>query len=499
MSTVGSILLDQQILLESGTNELELLVFRVADYTFGINVAKVREVLTLQPITRLAKTHPSVRGVFKLRNRVIPCVSLVDHLGLARSGDGDSPREGEGERTMILTDFNQQQTAFLVDHVERIHRLSWEQILNVPPLMALAHSPLTAVARTGDRLVVLLDFEMIIDQVTGFELDARQAPNPLGVARETKRIIVADDSSTVREAMAKTLQTSGYTQVSTFSNGADAWREIQARYKQRGQVSDVADLLISDVEMPQMDGLHLTRCVKEHAELRAIPVMLYSSLVTPDNFKKGKAVGADAQVSKPQLNNVVNLADELIRGVRETIGTVMPAPRATSEPASPAPAPCATAPIEAPTPAPQPAPVAAPAAAVVTAAAREFDSVDRQLWRTFTQEIQSHVVRLSDLATMIEDGTIDAAGLQEFGRILHSIKGAAMVVPVETAAHATHLLESILEQIRRLPPPWPAKSVERCVDWLADLCAPQSDPREVLARGPALESELERVLSQLAG
>lgn len=498
MSTVGSILLDQQILLESGTNELELLVFRVADYTFGINVAKVREVLTLQPITRLAKTHPSVRGVFKLRNRVIPCVSLVDHLGLARSGDDDSPRAGEGERTMILTDFNQQQTAFLVDHVERIHRLSWEQILNVPPLMALAHSPLTAVARTGDRLVVLLDFEMIIDQVTGFELDARQAPNPHGVARETKRIIVADDSSTVREAMAKTLQTSGYTQVSTFSNGADAWREIQTRYKQRGQVADVADLLISDVEMPQMDGLHLTRCVKEHAELRAIPVMLYSSLVTPDNFKKGKAVGADAQVSKPQLNNVVNLADELIRGVRESVGAVMPPPRPTSEPAAPAPAPRAAA-VELPKPAPQPVPVARPAGADATAAALEFDRVDRQLWRTFTQELQSHVVRLSDLATMIEEGSIDAAGLQEFGRILHSIKGAAMVVPVETAAHATHLLESVLEQLRRLPPPWPAKSVEQYVDWLGDLCAPQADPREVLARGPALEAGLSRDLSLLAG
>lgn len=503
MSTVGSILLDQQILLESGTNELELLVFRVADYTFGINVAKVREVLTLQPITRLAKSHASVRGVFKLRNRVIPCVSLVDHLGLSPTGEND------GERTMILTDFNQQQTAFLVDHVERIHRLSWEQILNVPPLMAFSHSPLTAIARCGERLVVLLDFEMIIDQVTGFELDARQAPNPHQVPRATKRIIVADDSITVREAMAKTLQTSGYEQVATFSNGADAWREIQARFRHSGQAAEVADLLISDVEMPQMDGLHLTRCVKEHPELRKIPVMLYSSLITPDNYKKGQAVGADAQVSKPQLNNVVHLADELIRGVREQSGVVTPpspspasasaAPQPNSVAAPASPASPAKSEKRQPTASAVTATATATATATKTAAAVEFDRVDRQLWRTFTQEIQTHIVRLSDLASTIEDGTIETQGVQEFGRLLHSIKGAATVVPLESVAHATHLLESLLEPLRTASPPWPAaSSFEQYVDWLGDLCNPLADPREVLARGPELECDLALALAQSA-
>jgi two-component system chemotaxis response regulator CheV len=509
MSTVGSILLDQQILLESGTNELELLVFRVADYTFGINVAKVREVLTLQPITRLAKAHASVRGVFKLRNRVIPCVSLVDHLQLATN-------EVEGERTMILTDFNQQQTAFLVDHVERIHRLSWESILNVPPLMTMSHSPLTAVARCGERLVVLLDFEMIIDQVTGFELDARQAPNPYGVPRETKKIIVADDSITVREAMAKTLRTSGYNHVSTFSNGADAWREIQARYNQRRNVEDVADLLVSDVEMPQMDGLHLTKCVKDHPELKKIPVILYSSLVTPDNHKKGKSVGADAQISKPQLQRVVGLADDLIRGVRENVGE-NPNGSPSSEPAADVRGETQATPLVAPPVAAQiptpPVAAAAPAATLKAASQGgaavavadppttnvEFDTVDRQLWRTFMQEMQSHLVRLSDLASAIDDATADAATLQELGRILHSIKGAAMVVPLDTVARATHLLESLLEQVRRTTPPWSPTPFEQYADWLADLCNPTADPRLALARGPELECDLALALTQLAG
>ncbi len=519
MSTVSSILLDQQILLESGTNELELLVFRVADYTFGINVAKVREVLTLQPITRLAKAHASVRGVFKLRNRVIPCVSLVDHLRL-------SPPSDDGERTMILTDFNQQQTAFLVDHVERIHRMSWESILSVPALMAMAHSPLTAVAHCGERLVVLLDFEQIIDQVTGFELNAREAPNPHQVPRESMRIVLADDSATVREAITKTLHTSGYTQVTAFSNGADAWREIQARYQRRGKIEDVGDLLISDVEMPQMDGLHLTKCVKDHQDLRRIPVILYSSLITPDNHKKGQAVGADAQISKPQLNKVVGLADELIskaRGASPGAAPALavpaaaePAPVVAATPPPPSRTPEATAtvplPVAEPTKSVRPAPadgvcaqmgsvaVAAPVAASTTSATDlEFDRVDRQLWRTFVQELQSHLVRIGDLSEKIDDGSADTHTLQELGRILHSIKGAAMVVPLDTVARATHLMESLLEQVRRSTPPWSADCFEQYADWLGDLCSPLSTPRPALARGPVVECDLALALANFAG
>ncbi len=520
MSTVGSILLDQQILLESGTNELEMLVFRVADYTFGINVAKVREVLALQPITRLAKAHRSVRGVFKLRNRVIPCVSLVDHLELPSNGE-------EGERTMILTDFNQQQTAFLVDHVERIHRLSWEQILSVPPLMAMSHSPLTAVARCNDRLVVLLDFELIIDQVTGFELDAKEAPNPHQVPRDSMRVLVADDSATVREAITKTLRASGYTNTTSFSNGTDAWREIQTRFKQRGRVEDVGDLLVSDVEMPQMDGLHLTKCVKDHPELRRIPVVLYSSLITADNHKKGQSVGADAQISKPQLNKVVALADELIskaRGGTYASPTIAASP--VEVPVKPQPTPVAVAPVisapEAPRPTVAPASaapqrtvqsasaavasamqstatVARPSAATSTSTDLEFDRVDRQLWRTFVQELQSHLVRLSDLSEQLSAGTADAPAMQEMGRILHCIKGAAMVVPIDTVARATHLLESLLGHVRHTPSPQSSVVFEQYADWLGDLCGPTSDPRAALARGPELECDLAMALTSAAG
>jgi two-component system chemotaxis response regulator CheV len=305
MSTLSNILLDQEILLESGTNELEVLVFDVADYTFGINVAKVREVLPATEITRLPRAHSSIRGVFKLRNNVIPCVSLLDHLGIV------STRE-ESESTIILTDFNQQQTAFLVDEVERIHRLSWQNILSVPGLEALANMPVTALARCEDRLIVMLDFEMVLDDVTDQYFRTDTVDNPLGLPRERLRILLAEDSPTVREAIGDTLRGSGYTQLVFFENGVQAWTWIAEQMERTGRVEDVGDLLISDVEMPQVDGFHLTKRVKDHPQLRQLPVLLYSSIITPDNAKKGKAVGCDAQVSKPELKKVVQLADELI-------------------------------------------------------------------------------------------------------------------------------------------------------------------------------------------
>jgi len=170
-------------------------------------------VLATAEITALPRAHSSIRGVFKLRNNVIPCVSLLDHLGIASEAE-------EAESTMILTDFNQQQTAFLVDGVERIHRLSWENILSVPGLEALSHTPVTALARCENRLIVMLDFEMILDDVTDQYFRTNSVDNPLGLPREKLKILLAEDSPTVREAIGTTLRNSGYTQLLFFDNGS---------------------------------------------------------------------------------------------------------------------------------------------------------------------------------------------------------------------------------------------------------------------------------------
>ena len=500
MSTMSNILLDKEILLESGTNELEVLVFDVADYTFGINVAKVREVLPTVTITGLPRAHSSIRGVFRLRENVIPCVSLLDHLGI------ESTRE-KPEANMILSDFNQQQTAFLVDDVERIHRLSWENILAVPDLDALAETPVTALARCDDRLIVMLDFEMILDDVTEQYFRTDTIENPLGLPRENLRILLAEDSPTVREAIGSALRNSGYTQLSFFNNGDEAWQWISRRMSETGKVEDICDLVISDIEMPQVDGFHLTKRIKEHPQLKQLPVLLYSSIVTPDNRKKGLAVGADAQVSKPELSEVVRLADELIstakrehraaalrqvtQAAKQTEAAMATESEATAA-AQPTPTPTAPAPTDSATPASNPTP-AAQAIAEPELPFEEWPApqgVDTRLWHTFHRELTGRVAELRQLIDRSGAGDRGDDVFRGFGRTLHTIKSASMVIPLEPVTRCTHLVESLVERAQGDVEKWPQGCLENYTHWLESVLSPPASIDAALATGRELEAEL---------
>jgi len=485
-STMSNILLDKEILLESGTNELELLVFDVADYTFGINVAKVREVLPASDITKLPRAHSSIRGVFKLRDHVIPCVSLLDHLGIT------SERENP-ESTMILSDFNQQQTAFLVDDVERIHRLSWENILAVPGLEALSNTPVTALARCDQRLIVMLDFEMILDDVTEQYFRTDAVDNPLGLPREQLKILLAEDSPTVREAIGTTLRSSGYTQLAFFENGGEAWTWMTQAFEQTGRVEDVCELVISDVEMPQIDGFHLTKKIKEHPNLKQLPVLLYSSIVTPDNRKKGTAVGADAQVSKPELKEVVRLADELIStarrehraaALREVTSTPQDQPESTpAANAAPESAPEKTQTAE---PEPQPVESFQPNRDVPPP-----EGVDAKLWRTFHRELTGRVADLDEMLARCAAGDRGDELFRAVARTLHTIKSASMVIPLDRVTRCTHHAESLLQTACDDRDQWPQEGLERYLGWLKTLLSPPFDVNESLAAGQDLEKEFQ--------
>jgi two-component system chemotaxis response regulator CheV len=308
---------ENAILLQSGTNEVEVLVFRVGGFTLGINVAKVREVLTSPPVTALPDSHPSICGCFRLRDSVIPCLSLHKHLD-------EPPSCPPDEAVVILTEFNQHQIGFLVDVVERIHRISWTNVMAAPGIIAQTKAPVTAVSQIDGRLILMLDFEMIADQVALGEQQGESIVNELGVERAAKRVAVADDSATARKAVENSLRQSGYCDLHIFENGAEAWTWLAASADQRPGRPPV-DLMISDVEMPQVDGFHLTKRIKEHPQLREIPVLLYSSILTPDNAKKGKAVSADAQIAKPELHRVVEMADKLIFAATERKNAGAPA------------------------------------------------------------------------------------------------------------------------------------------------------------------------------
>ena len=303
----GNILLEKEILLESGTNEMEVLVFHVGDFTFGINVAKVREVLPMQKITQLPHAHHAIMGCFRLRNVVVPCVSLHRYLDC---GAPDSSLQN-----VILAEFNQHQLAFVVDEIDRIHRVNWENVQPAPKIVTDAAAPVTGITNIDGQLVTMLDFETIASDIADQAGADEDIANPLNVPRQNYKLLMADDSATVRTSIKTILARSGYEDITSFQNGKELWEHIQ---QQLSAGEHVADLIISDVEMPCMDGLHVTRNIKDHPQLQHIPVLLFSSILTPDNHKKGLAVGADKQITKPEINRVVAVADELISKQNET-------------------------------------------------------------------------------------------------------------------------------------------------------------------------------------
>lgn len=476
---IGNILLEQQILLESGTNELEILVFRLAEYSFGINVAKVREVLPMPKITSLPKAHSSVMGVFRLRERVIPCVSLRKHLGCPE-------RAADAPQTLILADFNQQQSAFVVDQVERIHRLSWEQILSMPSLEALSSTPVTAIARIEGRLVTLLDFEMIAGQISTDFYRSQKIENVHNIDRAGAKLILADDSPTVRAGMGETLRSSGYTNFQYFENGKDAWDYLEWTYRETGDVSQVADLVISDVEMPRLDGLALTRKIKEHPHLKVIPVLLHSSIVTPDNLKKGQAVGADAQVSKPEMSRVVEFADKFLSAARsekpisarsQIAAAAVPVENASNAKTPAAPPKAAI--VHAPEPAAK-GPLSKSGSGSGNGVAKN------PLWATFMNEVSDRLPGLDQSLQQLAVNPEDTAAANEILRLLHTVKSAASIVPVNEVATITHELESVLEKNREQPQVWPLERLVEYHDWLSDLAHHASTPEETLAKAKDL-------------
>ncbi len=296
-----------EILLEAGTNEFEVLVFGLAGGTYGINVAKVREVILPVKLTQSPGQPDGVLGMFNIRGSVLPLVDLSDHLDLR----SDSEKTSNGR--IIIAEFNQQQIGFLVDSVDQIHRMSWGDVKQAPELDEKGEcGSITGMIEMDNRLILLLDFESIADEIRlQDQLHVRFVENEYGVDRGSKYVILAEDSAFVRNLLQETFETSGYTNIKVCRDGAVAWQAI-LEAKKSGKTIDA---IISDIEMPRIDGLYLTKRVKDDDDLRKIPVMLFSSLITADNLKKGKQVGADAQIAKPDLPGMVVLLDKLIAGI----------------------------------------------------------------------------------------------------------------------------------------------------------------------------------------
>ena len=297
--------MDTNILLESGTNELEILEFKVGDNHYGINVAKIREILLYQPVTPLPNTHPCIEGIFMPRDTMISVINLRKCLNIKEQPENDG--------LFIITNFNKLNTAFHVDEVLGIHRVSWEDIIKPDATINADDTAVsTGVIKLDDKLVVILDFEKIVSDInpeTGLKVSDLE--NISERDRSNSPILIAEDSALLSKLICECLKKAGYTNLNVNMNGQEAWDTL-CKMKEQGTVLDDVHCIITDIEMPLMDGHRLTKLVKEDETMKKIPLIIFSSLINEEIRIKGETLGADAQLTKPEIGKLVAAIDELI-------------------------------------------------------------------------------------------------------------------------------------------------------------------------------------------
>ena len=308
------------ILLETGTNELEIVEFYVNqdgyEAHYGLNVAKVVEIGRRQPVTAMPEMrHPAILGAFLHRNRrVVPLIDMAMFLD-------SSPIDNEDAK-VIVTEFNELSTAFLVSGVNRIYRLSWTDV-EAPGqfLQNMSRSSVTGVVRLEDRVIFLLDLEAIVAELHPHMAMRFDASDMAQNVVKTYNILHVDDSHSIRKLLQDLLSKEGRFTVEQRVNGQEAWdylRSLRRRCEEENRpISDFLQGIITDIEMPSMDGLALCKNIKEDPILKELPVAIFSSMVNESLAKKCEVVHADAEFAKPDLKA---LADKLYDLITATWG-----------------------------------------------------------------------------------------------------------------------------------------------------------------------------------
>ena len=297
--------MDTKILLENGTNELEVLEFELDGNAYGINVAKIKEIIPYQKVTPVPNSHPSIEGIFMPRDTMITAIDLKNCLQRGVSEEGG---------LFIITKFNTLDIALHVDAVKGIHRISWEQIIKPGATVSTSEDSIsTGIVKLDNRLVIILDFEKIVSDInpeTGLKISEI---DDMGVRqRSNVPILIAEDSVLLNKLIVDSLKKAGYDNLIHTQNGQEAYDVIQA-CKADGTLKDHVQCVITDIEMPLMDGHRLTKLIKSDDETKDIPVVIFSSLVNDEMKRKGEALGADAQLSKPEIANLVRIIDDLVK------------------------------------------------------------------------------------------------------------------------------------------------------------------------------------------
>ena len=294
------------ILLESGTNEIEVMEFTIDGSLYGINVAKVKEILVSEPVKPMPHAHHAVEGIFKPRDMVLTVVDLPKYL--TRVDGVKNPKD-----LFIITEFNKMNIAFRVHTVVGISRISWRDIQKPDKTVSGGEEGVaTGIAQCGGNLVTILDFEKIIAEIAPETSIQMSEIDALGHRdRSDASILVAEDSVLLSKMIEEALHKSGYVKTKMFPNGQELWDYLSS-IRNDAYLDQMASLIITDIEMPQMDGHRLTKLVKDDRILQRIPLVIFSSLITEEMRIKGKELGADEQMSKPEIGHLVYVIDQLL-------------------------------------------------------------------------------------------------------------------------------------------------------------------------------------------
>ncbi len=291
---------NHDILLEVGTNEFEIVEFLInADrkHYFGINVAKVREIIKLPKIVKVPDSHPAVIGTANVRQKVIPIINLGFWLNLKADYD-------ENTAKVIVTYFNHQYNGFIVDDITRIHRITWADIKDYSSIsdFRLADSVL-GVVDVNKKLIQLLDFEKIISEINPNDsMESVEIDTSKFAERQDKLVFLAEDSNVIRKLLKNNIEQSGY-RVKVFENGKNLLDALN---------KETPDLILTDLEMPVADGTFLIKKVRENEKIQNLPVIVFSSLASEENEKKVSGIGANEFISKPDMGIVISTIDKYL-------------------------------------------------------------------------------------------------------------------------------------------------------------------------------------------
>ena len=305
--------MDDKILTEVGTNEWQVVVFLLGNQYFAINVDKTREILRWTGVRDVPQSHHAIKGITTIRGEVIPLIDLRDYLSITPGVELESSK-------LIVAEFNRMKLGFVVDAVDRIYRINSDELDASLTGTFLGDNALYVIKRE-DRNILLLDYERIVQVVnpnlaSQFKLDAREISpeisRRLGDPDQYK-ILVAEDSPLIRKLIHSALSTGGFHNFEMVGHGKAAWDRLV-------DDGDDFDILLTDIEMPKMDGLTLTRRVKEDESLSRLPVIVFSSVMAEDIKRKAQSIGADAQITKPEMHKLLDtLVDLLEKTSRKTV------------------------------------------------------------------------------------------------------------------------------------------------------------------------------------